>query len=243
MELFITFLAGLSVLLGALLVRLTENKRESVEHISLAMALSALLALLVFDIFPELTEITEKSGLPLSLGMTAFGIVLLFVLDRFVPDHEDTEENHDAGNAVHIGLLSALALVVHNIVEGMSVYGILGNDLTDGIIFAIGISLHNIPMGMMIFSTMATQSKKEKTAVTLAVTLSTLFGGLIMFALSGHLPEAAVGALLSVACGMIIYITFLELLPHVIRTKGRLQSAVGIILGFGLVLASVLLGG
>ena len=243
MELFITFLAGLSVLLGALLVRLTENKRESVEHISLAMALSALLALLVFDIFPELKEITEKSGLPISLGMTAFGIVLLIVLDRFVPDHEDTEENHDAGNAVHIGLLSALALVVHNIVEGMSVYGILGNDLTDGIIFAIGISLHNIPMGMMIFSTMATQSKKEKTAVTLAVTLSTLFGGLIMFALSGHLPEAAVGALLSVACGMIIYITFLELLPHVIRTKDRLQSAVGIILGFGLVLASVLLGG
>ncbi|MCR4840173.1 MAG: ZIP family metal transporter [Lachnospiraceae bacterium] len=243
MELFITFLAGLSVLLGALLVRLTENKRESVEHISLAMALSALLALLVFDIFPELTEITEKSGLPISLGMTAFGIVLLIVLDRFVPDHEDTEENHDAGNAVHIGLLSALALVVHNIVEGMSVYGILGNDLTDGIIFAIGISLHNIPMGMMIFSTMATQSKKEKTAVTLAVTLSTLFGGLIMFALSGHLPEIAVGALLSVACGMIIYITFLELLPHVIRTKDRLQSAVGIILGFGLVLASVLLGG
>lgn len=243
MELLITFLAGLSVLLGALFVRLTESKRETVEHISLSMALAALLALLVFDIVPELKESVESGGIALALGMVAAGVLLLIVLDRFVPDHEDTEENHDSGNAVHIGLLSALALIVHNIVEGMSVYSVLGNDLSDGIIFAIGISLHNIPMGMMIFSTMAEQSKKGKAAVTLSVTLSTLAGGLIMFFLSGHLPEAAATALLAVACGMIVYIVFLELLPHVIRTRDRLQSVIGAVLGFALVFASVLIGG
>lgn len=242
MELLITFLAGVSVLAGALVVKLTNNE-EKVEHVSMAMALAALLALLVLDLLPEVVETGESSGWLFAVLMLIIGFVLLVVLDRFVPEHEDTEENHDKENAAHIGLISALAIIVHNIVEGMSVYSVLHADFNGGLILAVGIALHNIPMGMMIYSTMLPQRRKEKAAVFGAVTLSTFAGGLVMQLVSGHLSEQVTGALVAVAAGMIIYIVFMELLPHVLRTRGWLMNLLGAGMGFLFVFVSTLIGG
>ncbi len=242
MELFITFLAGISVLLGALFVKLTSNK-EQIEHVSMAMALAALLALLIFDLFPEVMESAEKEGWLFCLIMLAIGFVGLVVLDHFVPEHEDNESNHDTGNAVHIGLISAMALIVHNIVEGMSVYSMMYSDFNYGVIFAVGIALHNIPMGMMIYSTMLMQSKREKMIVFGAVTISTFIGGVLMQILSGHFSETVSMGLVAVASGMILYIVFMELFPHVLRTKGWKLNLLGAAMGFALVFAASCIGG
>ena len=47
-----------------------------------------------------------------SIFKYTIGFVLLKLLDLFVPDHEDTDENHDTENAAHIGLISALAVIL-----------------------------------------------------------------------------------------------------------------------------------
>ena len=242
MELFVTFLAGISILVGALVVKLTNNKEE-VEQVSMAMALTALLSLLIFDLLPEVKESAGEHGWPFMLFMILLGLFLLIILDRFVPEHEDTELNHDTGNAVHIGMIAALAIVVHNIVEGMTVYSMLFENFQAGVILAFGIALHNIPMGMMIYTTMIHQKRRDKGIVFGAVTLSTLLGGLIMFSVSGHLSEAVICILVAIATGMILYIVFWELFPHVLKTKGYLLNIIGAVLGFVLVFISSLIGG
>ena len=161
MELMITAVAGFSILLGALATHLIKDT-EKMEHLSMALALGALAALLLFDLFPEVHELVEAQGWGYSLGMLVVGVAMLKVLDLFIPDHHDTEETHDHENAAHIGIISAMAVILHNIVEGMSVYSIAMNSMSDGIIFALGIAMHNIPMGMLIDSTMEERKRSER---------------------------------------------------------------------------------
>lgn len=240
MELVITFLAGASVLVGAVVVRMVYNQSR-IAHLSMAIALGALLSLLIFDLLPEMAETAGGTGWILTLALVATGVLLLKLLDQFVPEHQDHEHNHDTGNALHIGLMSSLAVILHNIVEGMTVYSLAFADLRQGLIFAVGVALHNIPVGLLICSTIKNESIFRQVGVLSAVTLSTLAGGIIMLLVSGQMSETVTGALVSIATGMILYLVFWELLPHVLRTRARLLNITGTALGFFLVFLSTLL--
>ena len=76
MELMITAIAGFSILLGALATHLIKDT-EKMEHLSMALALGALAALLLFDLFPEVHELVEAQGWGYSLGMLVVGIAML----------------------------------------------------------------------------------------------------------------------------------------------------------------------
>jgi ZIP family zinc transporter len=237
----ITFLAGISIAVGAAITRAVKNT-EIIEHVSIALAMGAMLSLLIFDLFPDIREFSGGYSLLDAALLIAGGILVLRVLDMFIPDHEDTEETHDRENAVHIGLISALAIMLHNIVEGMTVYSMTLVSLRSGIIFALAISMHNIPMGMLIWTTLEGSSRRRKRAVLLTVTLSTLVGGIIMQVLAGAVTARITGGLVCIASGMILYIEFAELIPHVFRTKSRGLSAGCAAAGFALVWASCLIG-
>ena len=168
---------------------------------------------------------------------------MLRILDRFVPEHEDTAHNHDTGNAVHIGIMSSLAVILHNVVEGMTVYSLSYADLRQGMILAGGVALHNIPMGMLISSTLKGRKPAFKLAVFSTVTLSMMAGGVIIFLMSGHMSETVTAALISIATGMIIYLIVLELLPHILRTENRPLNFIGALSGFVLVFISTMIGG
>lgn len=240
MELLITFLAGASVLIGAAVVRLPDQQKR-IAHLSMAVALGALLSLLIFDLLPELSEVAEAAGWMMPLLLTAAGIGLLRFLDHFIPEHDDHEHNHDTGNALHIGLMSSLAVILHNIVEGMTVYTLSCSDLRQGMIFAAGIALHNIPVGLLICSTLKYGSISRQAGVFCVVTLSTFAGGILMFLLSGQISDTVTGALISLATGMILYLVFWELLPHVLRTRTYLLNVFGTAAGFLLVYISTLI--
>lgn len=60
--------------------------------------------------------------------------------------------------------------------------------------------------------------------------------------LSSLLTEVVVGMLTALALGMILYIMFAELLPHVLRERPAWIGAAGTLVGFALVLAATFLG-
>ena len=236
MPLIITLLAGAFILLGALATKLTHDHHK-VESISFALAMGALVALMSFDLVPDIIE--AGAAWWLRILFVVIGFVFLVALDHFAPDHE---EHHEHESSEHIGVMSAMAVILHNIVEGMTVYTMSMGDVKQGFILAVGIGLHNIPMGMLIFSTLAHKSMRSKVALTSAVVLSTPLGGLLMMLMSSLLTDAIIGALVCVAAGMIIYLVFMELLPHVIKTKKAALSIGGTLIGFAVVAVSCLLG-
>ena len=190
MPLLITFFAGFSIFVGAGIIKISKNP-HIIEQLSISIATGSLLSLMIFDFLPDITESSTQTKWYIEVLFVLIGVAILKVLDLFIPDHQDTHSNHDKENAVHIGLISALAVILHNIVEGMTVYSLSLDSTSQGVVFAVGISLHNIPMGMLICSTLRKNSKKSKTLLILSlVTVSTFVGGILMSLISSVLSTA-----------------------------------------------------
>lgn len=244
MGLLITLVLGLFIVVGALITFASKNNNKFV-NFSISLAFSVMIMLMFVDLIPEVKEIfIEKFGNVLGIALALLGIVigviLLKILDLFIPDHE----GHEKEELNHIGLISSIALVLHNIIEGMAVYTTVNNSLKAGILISIGVGLHNIPLGMVITSTFykANNNKQKTWLIIILVSLSTFLGGLIMMVLSGVLVnEIVLGVLLSVTLGMLIYISIFELLPKIIETKDKKMTIAGIALGVLLIVVTLFL--
>lgn len=237
-SLIITFILGLFFIAGALVVKVVKDK-ERLEDFSVAAALGALVFISVFDIIPEIFEIWSGSKLIFAAIFVALGVGILMGLDHFVPDHDSDELEE---NMVHIGVMTVMALSLHNIVEGMSVYSISSASLSGGISLAVGVGLHNIPMGMLIYSTLDKEKLLKKRIVLSCAAFSTFVGGLLMYLLGEFMNETIECALICVALGMVIYIVFFELLPNVIHAKKWFRSGIGFAVGALIVFLSMMLG-
>ena len=242
MGLFITFLLGLFFLVGVLVVSFHKNEKF-VENLSISIAFGTMVSLIVFDLVPEMLEHMEGTPVLMILLFVIFGIALLKGLDFFVPDHDDEHGfHHDCSdeNLVHIGIVSLVAIVLHNIIEGMAVYSLASESIKTGFLVALGVGLHNIPMGMIIASTMEHESKKNKIFSYTLACVSTFIGGLIMFFIHSLISEFVIGTLICVTLGMILYIVLFELVPHIFHSDNKKVSVLGFILGIVIILISTL---
>ena len=242
--LLITFLLGLFILIGAL-VAFLANKKQKITDFSLGLAFSVIIMLIILDLIPEVIEHLGMSYIWLFLIFVILGYGLLRLLDHFVPDHHDAthmtkKEAND--NLAHIGLISSIALMIHNIVEGMAVYTTVLTSVSTGLMLAIGIGFHNLPLGMVIATTFyqGNQPIKKGALVLSVVSLSTLLGGFLSFVLNNQsLPDMALGSLLSLTLGMLLFILFSELLPRIRKSKYKLERNLGLGIGIVIMLLSL----
>lgn len=234
--LLMTLLAGVSVLIGMIIVFLLKNSKKLTDF-SISMAAGVMTTLLIFELIPESFELlSEKfpfsTNIIVVLALALIGIFTLKTLDLFIPDH-DHEEKVSNKNLFHIGLVSSIALILHNLIEGMAIYSTAIIDNNVGLLLTIGICLHNIPLGIMVTSTLykSNKSKKKTILILLAIALSTLVGGLLMLLLSALINEVVRGILLSITVGMIIYIILFELLSEMLTIKNKKITILGTVSG------------
>lgn len=233
MALTVTLVLAFAFLIGILLGKFGQEER--IEKISVSLSFGALIGVVLLDMIPEIIESTNSVKAFLFFFFFIFlGFVLLLILDRFVPEHEGSEKSAE-GNMIHIGIMATSAIVIHNIVEGMSVYSVSSVVLKSGIILALGVALHNIPLGMLIYSTVKNEEKRKKYLVIILSSFSTFIGGLIMASLSRFITPVFVEALTSIALGMVLYILSMELLPSFRHFENKKKVLLWAIVGFLLV--------
>lgn len=233
--LWMTLLLGLFLLIGAGIVFLTKNSDKFVDF-SISLAFSVVMMMMITDLIPESFEMFGLEKIGWLLLFVGIGFLLLRLLDFFIPDHEDdpNTSKDDNDNLAHIGLVSSIALILHNIIEGMAIYSTFTSSISLGIILSIGVGLHNIPLGMVIASAFyrSNQSKFKTFGIIIGLSLSTFFGGLILFLIGNAWLEGFfLGALLAITLGMLIYIGFFELLPRLIHSKNKKMTGLGILSG------------
>jgi len=240
MGLLITFILGIFFIIGALVIKFSYNSKL-IENMSVSIALGTMASLVLLDLIPEMMEHMEGVSVIWLLLLIVVGVVLLKVLDLFIPEHDHEHSlHHDCSeeNLVHIGIISLVAIVLHNIIEGMAVYSISIESLRTGLLVALGVGLHNIPMGMIIASTLEHEKKNRKLIAYSLASLSTFIGGIIMMLIHPIVTDFIIGILISITLGMILYIVLFELLPHVLHGEHKKQSIVGIIIGIVIIVVS-----
>ena len=242
-----TLLLGVFILLGAL-IALTVKRKQKIVDFSIGLAFGVITTLLLTDLLPEVFDSLGLGRIYLFFIFSVLGFGLLKGLDHYIPDHHDHKMNKKEWdeNLVHIGIVTTMALVLHNIIEGMAVYSTALSDSSLALALSIGVGFHNIPLGMVIMSSFyQSTSDKKKAALSIGlVSISTFVGGLIMYLFKfTSVNEIVLGIMLSITLGMLIYIVVDELLPRIVHSKGRETSIWGAAAGIILVVLSVFFGG
>ncbi len=245
MKLLLPFITGLLFLVGIYISRIIKNKGR-LSNYAVSLALIVLFGLIFGDLIVELKEIYGGINFKVLL-IVVLGIVILKLLDKMVPDHHhhhsDNEKNkkEHQSHLYHIGLVTLVSLLIHNIVEGMAIYLMGINDLKSGVIMALGVGLHNIPLGIEIGATMQDDIKKKRNMGYLTLlSLSSLIGGLIVV-LFGEIEEFYLGYIIALTLGMCLYITVFELLPETITNIHKKETLLGIISGLLIVILMLII--
>ena len=234
---------GLFILIGSL-ISIYFKKNKHIIDFSIGLAFGVITMLLLTDIIPEIIEALSVSKIYIFIIFTALGFILLELLDKFIPDHAESSKD----NLTHIGIISAIALGIHNIIEGMAVYSTVLVDPSLGKMLLIGVGCHNLPLGIVIGSTLLTSNKNKYKSILLIllISLTTFIGGLIMYFLNLNTINPLVqGILLSITLGMLIFIDIDELIPRIkrsLKTKNKLYTIIGILTGIIILVISLLIG-
>ena len=207
-----TLLLGVFIIIGALVAFLIKRK-ERVVDFSLGLAFGVIVMLILTHMLPETIELLGLKYIFIFLIFTILGYMILRLLDNFIPDHDDDGKGMDKEelkeNLIHIGVITSIALVLHNVIEGMAVYSTVLSDASLGLAVTLGIGFHNIPLGMVIAGTFYQSNENIYKSILsiLFVSLSTFAGGLIMFFLGlSSISPIISGILLSVLFSIVIYI-------------------------------------
>ncbi len=245
LALLTTLLLGIFILIGALLAFLVKRK-DKVTDFSIGLAFGVIISLICIDLLPEIIETLSIRHIYIFIFGVAIGYLILKLLDQFIPDHDEghVDKKSLKENLIHIGIITSLALMLHNIIEGMAVYSTVITNTSLGLAMTIGVGFHNIPLGMVITGAFYQSNENiwKTSLIVLGVSLTTFIGGLIMFFLNiSTINYIILGTLLSITLGMLLFITISELLPRIKETKNKKITYLGIITGLIILLISILI--
>ena len=263
--LLLTLFAGLSTGIGATLAFFSRTNNYI--FLSVGMGFSA--GVMVYVSFVEILFKARDSfssvyGDIMGEGLTliAFfgGFALSSIIDRMVPDdvnpHELKEEKElkelqgsDRNSVLNkeslkrTGIFTAIAIAIHNFPEGFATFITALDGLVLGLPIALAIAIHNIPEGMAVSLPIyhATGNKKKAFYYALASGIAEPIGALIgFFILLPLMGDMTLGITFGMVAGIMIYISFDELLPAA-RIYGNAHTTIlGIALGMGVMAFSLL---
>ena len=237
-SLIISLFAGLSTALGGLIVYFNFKNRNKFLSFSLSFASSIMLSLSILELFPEscmnIVKVYNYIGIFISLILFGFGVLLVNFISKKTPLLNN--------NLYRVGVMSMIALIMHNIPEGIATFMASYNDLNSGLMLAIAIMMHNIPEGIAISVPIALASKSKMRGVvySLVAGLSEPLGGLIAYILfNKFITSITVSEILIIVSAIMISISINELLPESFNYNEKRETILGLILGFIIVFMTI----
>lgn len=195
------------------------------------------------------------------------GILFIALIDRMVPSAEnphevrkieEVSENVDEkdGNKqeflekikkkrlMRMGMFSALAIGLHNFPEGLATFIAALTDLSIGIPIAIAIAIHNIPEGIAISVPIfyATGSRRKAFIYSFLSGLAEPVGAIIgWLILMPYLNDTVFGIIYAGVAGIMVFISFDELLPAAQEYGEHHLSVYGLVAGMAVMAISLVL--
>ena len=231
----LTTIAGLSTLFGSSIIFIKNHNKNKIICASLSFAAAVMITVSFTDLIPESLELfTTKYTNIFSIILILIGINIGFILSSFLDKYLPSNQTNENGKLYRVGIISMLAIIFHNIPEGMATFMAGSTDLKLGISLTIAIALHNIPEGISISVPIyyATKSKSKAIIYTLLSGLSELFGALITYLfLKPFISNTVMGLLFSIIAGIMLYISIYELLSTSIKYKMKRITILCFIIG------------
>ncbi|RLJ09903.1 MAG: ZIP family metal transporter [Candidatus Aenigmatarchaeota archaeon] len=239
--LFLGSLPALLTFLGTLPVLYGKSLDERI--IDAGMGFSAGI-MLVASFTSLLIPAMDLGGLHTVVLGFVLGAVSILVIDKLIP-HEHVIRGYEGpkrfGHIRRKSLLIALAMIVHNIPEGMAVGVAAIYDLTGGIVLAIAIGFQDIPEGLAVAIPIYASTGRKGHAIFVGglsglFELLSAFVPLAIITVSSQALGFIMPFLMAIAAGAMIYVVVHEIIPEIYGHGHDESSTLGFFLGFVLML-------
>ena len=172
-------------------------------------------------------------------GLLLGSIILIgvFLLGMFIVNvvNKKIEEiSNRSSNLYKVGILSMIALMLHNFPEGIATFMSAYQDINLGINLGFAIMMHNIPEGISIAVPIyySTGSKKKALKNTFISGLAEPIGAIVAFIfLSKYINELSIALILILVAGIMITLAINKLLPEALNYNKDRYIYLGMITG------------
>ncbi len=234
--------ASLISLIGVFTLSLKEDVLRKYVFIFMSIAVGALLGDAFIHLIPEALE--QSSNATLTSTLVIAGIILFFVLEKFLHWHHHGEDKEEIG--IHpVGKLVLLSDGVHNFIDGIIIAASFTVSAPVGIATTIAVILHEIPQEIGDFAVLLHSGYAKTRALWLNFlsAITAILGAVVFFVL-GEVAETASAYFIPIAAGGFIYIAVADLIPELhktVKVKNSLFQLVAVALGVLAMIALTLL--
>jgi len=262
--LLLTLFAGLATGIGSAIAFVA--KRTNTKLLSLALGFSAgvMIYISFVEIFPDarhafISHYGEFNGTLFTLFSFFGGMLLITLIDKFIPSAENphemrsVESMNNEKKAINfrklyrMGLMTALAVGLHNFPEGIATFMSAMKDPSLGIAIAIAVAIHNIPEGIAVSVPVyyATGNRRKAFLLSflsgLAEPVGAFMAYLILMPFLNHgNVDVVFGGVMAAVAGIMVFISLDELLPSAEEYGEHHLAIYGLTGGMGAMALSLL---
>ena len=185
----LTVSAGLSTMIGTIFIFIKKKDTNKIVLSSLSFAAGVMICVSITDLIPESINLLRDNINNISTIIISFlgillGIIISMLIDYYLPDKPSISSDK---KLYKVGFISMIAIILHNIPEGISI---------------------SVPIYY------STNNKKKALLYTGVSALSEPFGAFLAYIfLKNIMNDLILGILFSLIAGIMLQISFCELLP------------------------------
>ena len=245
--LMLTLGAGLATGIGSTIALFAHRTNKRLLSFSLGLSGGVMIYVSFVELFQQAREaIGAIYGPQTGMGITTLaffgGVLLIGVIDRLVPSVENPHEAHmieelekkpKNAKLMRMGLMTALAIGIHNFPEGIATFATAVENPTLGIAIAVAIAVFY-----------ATGDRMKAFRYSLLSGLAEPVGALLAyFILMPFMSPVMMGCILAGVAGIMVFISIDELLPAA-REYGEAHISIyGVMSGMAIMALSLILLG
>lgn len=230
----LTLLAGFSTALGALIAFFSHQENLRFLSIGLGFSAGVMIYVSFMEILPKSMEAfaliyPENLGQILALLCFFAGVTLSALIDKLIPKDVNPHELKSqkelsplkrdyaiTSSLKRTGIFTAIAISIHNFPEGFATFISALDNLSFGLMIALAVAIHNIPEGMAVSLPIyhATGDRKRAFFYSTLSGLAEPLGAVVgFFLLYPFLGDFTLALTFGIVAGIMIYISFDELIP------------------------------
>ena len=254
----LTLLAGLSTGIGSLIALLAKRTNRRFLSVSLGFSAGVMVYVSMIEIFAKAqsaltAQLGQRPGSWATVAAFFGGMLFIAMIDKLIPAEKNPHEvklveQEDAApparKLMRMGVFTALAIAIHNFHEGLATFVSALQSPSIAIPIVVAIAIHNIPEGIAVSVPIyqATGSRKKAFCYSflsgLAEPLGALIGWLLLMPI---MTDTVFGIIFAAVAGIMVFISFDELLPAAREYGEHHLSIYGLISGMGVMAVSLLL--
>ncbi len=184
-------------------------------HLVFGLTAGVMLGVVAFDLLPEVFRLAGTHGrVPGVMLAFAAGFLVLHVVERAVAVHRAHEGEYGDHHHPRVGVLSATALSVHSLIDGLSIGLAAQVNTRTLILVAFAVLGHDFADGLNTVSIMLVHRNTRRRAAGLLVVdaVAPVLGALLTLLVT--LPAGLLAVYLGFFAGFLLYLATADILPE-----------------------------